>query len=281
MKPKIILLGSRTFSTQAYAKASGIYSVPDPEKSTIIRVLNNEEILPKLAKNPGAYACMAINTNSGGKIVPNVDSFIEQIPFDLTVLGSLEERIFIGLHKHKDVSPGELVGVMGHDRALAACENSIKSLGLKRQIATGNNDEAIRSVSNNPDNKNWAALGPKESASKNELTTMWEDFGDSQTFTTFLIMHHGTSRVSEKSEKNKCWIFFDLLNKPESLANFLSLVSPFNLTYIRSTHQSGDEYRFGIELEIPRNQVSLFQSKVSDIRKAGSNVWILGPYQCA
>ncbi len=281
MKPTVILLGRKTFSERTFIKAGKIYKVPLLKHSKIIRVDNNREILPTLSQNPGAYSCLAIGTDSGGRIRSNFDSFSAEKPFGLTVIGCLKERIRIGLHIHPDTHPTDLIGVIGHDQAIPACRKSIAGIGVNRTMIVGNNGIGISEVAENPAYKNWAALGPIEKASEKGLHTLKEDFGDNPTFTSFLIIHHGSEVLSTRGERNCCLIFFNLTNQTGELMNFLKIFSEasINLLYIQSYKQETG-YRFAMEVDVPRHKLSTFKQISSKIQTSAENVWILGPYEC-
>ncbi len=280
MKPIVIFLGEGTFSESTFREASKVYGVPTISQSTVIRVDSNDEIIPTLARNPNAYACIGVETDAGGRITKTINSMAAQKPFDLIVIGCLRRKIQIGIHSHSDTHPAEIIGVMGHDQALIACKRSIERLGISTRLPVGNNGIGLTEISQNPNYKNWAALGPNETASELGLRTLNSNFGDSETNTSFLILHNGTGHKSVTSTENRCLIFVNLEDQPSELYNFLGLLIEFNVKYVQTLKRSGKNLRFSIEVDVPKEKVGKFNRLKSEIIKAGEEVWIVGPYEC-
>lgn len=279
MKSTVIFLGEGTFSESAFRSATEIYGLPKIKDSDVLRLDSNDEIIPTLSRIPGAFACIGVETDAGGRIRKTIDSFASQQPFDLTVVGCLRRKIQIGLHTRRDTHPSEIVGIMGHDQALIACKKSIKKLGITKTMPVGNNGIALSEIAHNSEYKNWAALGPNDTAEEFSLRTHNPNFGDAETFTSFLILHHGTEILSVKSTENRCLIFFSLTDEPGQLVNFLGLLTEFNLLYIQGLKRNGLGYRFSIEIEVPKNKISKFNNLRNQLSKTGSMVWILGPFE--
>jgi prephenate dehydratase len=279
MKPIVIFLGEGTFSEGTFREASFIYEIPRIHESDVIRLDSNDEIIPTLARTPGAYACIGIETDTGGRIRKTIDSIAAETPFKLTVIGCLRRNILIGIHTHNDTHPSEIIGVIGHDQALLACKASIKKLGITKKLPVGNNGIGLTEIACNPNYKNWAALGPNETAGELGLRTLNSNFGDAKTYTSFLILHNGNDHKSKTSNENRCLIFFSLNDKPGELVSFLGLLTDFNVLYIQGMKKDGLDYRFSVEIEIPQSQLGKFGRLRSEIVKTGEKVWILGPYE--
>lgn len=279
MRPTVIFLGEGTFSESAFKSAAEIYDVPKIKDSDVLRLDSNDEIIPTLSRIPGAFACIGVETEARGRIRKTIDSFASQQPFNLTVLGCLRRKIQIGIHSHPDTHPSEFVGIMGHDQALIACKKSIKKLGITKVMPVGNNGIALSEITQNQEYRKWAALGPNDTAEELSLRTHNPNFGDAETFTSFLILHHGTEIPSVRSAENRCLIFFSLTDEPGQLVNFLGLLTEFNLLYIQGLKRNGLGYRFSIEIEVPKNKIGRFNNLRSQLLNTGSMVWILGPYE--
>lgn len=280
MTNKIILLGKGTFTEKAYENASRIFEIPDISNSQILRVDRNEQIIPLLRQNEGAYSCLPIKTHARGKITTNIRSLLITAPFNLVVIGGMKERIKIGLHMKKEARHSDIDGLIGHEEALSVCMRLMQEHGITEIISVENNSLGMEMVRGDRKYKNWAALGPNQTAQDLGLVTLNKDCGDFPTYTSFLILHHGASHVSKLGDMNSALLFFTLKNKPGAICEITKLLAEFQLRYIQQSNHLGEKMnRFAIEVEISKGQILNFHKAQQKIREVAEDLWVLGPYE--
>jgi len=223
------------------------------------------------------FGVIAIENTIAGSILPNYELI------DSSNLKILEET-FLTINMYLMALDGETLHtideVHSHPVALQQCKQYLQRLQPHCKIIEGKDtaSEAQRIKENNL--KGVAAIAGKQVAEKYGLQILGKNI---QTIkdnkTRFVVI----GRESEKivPELNKATLKFQLDHSVGSLSNVLQLLSTFgiNLTKIQSFPIEGKPWQYSFYIDVLFNNVTLFEEVTTMLKKAVSQLRILGIYK--
>lgn len=218
-------------------------------QTVVHKVEGNAAVVPKVLKHPSGFAVLPVHTVASGHIDESVFS-LAQLPSStpLTILAALKMRVSFTLYGQAQIEVADAAGVLGHPRALTACNGTLTNLELPK-VPVDNNATGLRLVRTDPRYKDHFALGP---SAYTQLIAKRTNCEDAPAYTTFLLLHNGTdNRPMEKQSKvYKALLALEVDDIPGQLAQVLSHLAAWNISYLSSIFDSQLRgYRFLIEIE--------------------------------
>ncbi len=276
----ITVLPPGTFShlaISAVMKALGL----DFIKPECFHVTANAEIIPTMIEKNHGFALIAGHTSSGGALsstlAPLATAFAENDKSVILprILGAVRIPINFALILRKGITPEQVTHIIGHERAITACKDNIKSRGAIAVEAKSNVEGIAKVSSDDPLYQTYAALGPTSSVPQNCFVAQ-ENFEDKLAVTTFYLLSRSTgSRASFVPCKLKrALLVFTTPHEPNGLGLFLTLFGSigFNSRYIQSIHVGDDEYYFVVEYDVPAEREGFFSSMVTELEGQGFQI---------
>ena len=284
---KITFLGpvGATFSHDAYEILAEKYGAPKVDATNCYPAASNGEVL-KLILQHGGYGAIAMETLAEGRVAESLESFIDLLkPYQrmkdcpLRVVGALQMRLHFCLMARSETLDSKVSCVVGHPKALGACKERIKSLGI-RTMSASSNGEAARLVAESDDYKCTAALGPLSASKKYGLNVLSEAFEDGEAITTFFLIAPASHQVSV-GEKNRVLIVFKAPHTPGALVRSLL---PFereglNLIQIHSVHSGQHAYDFVIEIEASGAELGSLERAMAGFTACVDSYLFFGPFE--
>ncbi|MFA6446163.1 MAG: prephenate dehydratase domain-containing protein [Candidatus Paceibacterota bacterium] len=288
-KTAVVTLGSSgaTFSSAAYKLLANIHGVEsNPDNIEFLSVDTNSKVIRRmLSVHPESshfqsdvFGVLAVETMADGKIDESLNTFVTLLenenPSRISIIGAIRQKINLALMAKVDMN--EIVGVVGHERALGACKENLSRLGVEQRIVD-NNEEASMRVSWKHGYEKFAALGPAFAGEKYGLKVINSTFEDTEAVTTFVLLKTGDA-ILKPCESNKILAVFRLKHIPGALAQVLYLLRQYNLTNMHSVYTGNGTYDFLIELECPFCQIENCLSVFSRVREVTQKLLTFGPF---
>lgn len=284
---RIVYIGPAgvTFTGIAYERLAKLFGAPsaDDPDAELCLVERNEDVVPA-AVDANGYGAIAMETKAQGRVDPPMNSFIELLEkYDgnrpISILGSIRMKLHFSLMVLPDMKIEDIDSVIAHPKAVGACCNRIKSMGL-RVIESSSNGRAAEEVAENPKLSRTAALGPDVAAKKYGLKIISDAFEDEEAVTTFFLLGPKNSKISMIGENNRALFVFRAKHVPGALVRVLA---PFadngiNLVHIHSLYTSNGAYDFAIEAEFGRGDIVGFHRAVARARENVKRNILFGPF---
>lgn len=271
-----------TFSALAYEKLAELFGAPriiDGEESLAGK---NEEVLP-LVVGHGGYGVIAMETEAEGRIDQNVNTFVNLLDSyhntgdcGVKVIGAIRMPItFTFMVRPEVLSINDITIIVAHRKALGACNERIKELGVK-VVESDSNGKAAEDVANNPAYAQAAAFGPRVAAEKNGLKVLEE----AHAITTFFLLGPKDHTSQTLGEVNRCLLVFRTKNEPEAIINALSPISKagLNFRHVRDYYVGNNQYDFATEIECRMDQVDDLSRAMSEASKHMLRHILFGPF---
>ncbi len=279
---KIVFLGpyGSTFSWEAYYKASLKYDyLPkfNDENVVLLPVKSNKDVLPVIFSNSDSYGILAVETKAQGRIDESVEQLMKLLnEKTIYILCAIKIKISFCLMVRPGVNKNEIKGILAHEKAFGACEKNTKLISANL-VEVGSNGLATEMVANNKKYAKYAAIGPRFAAEKMGLEILESNFEDEEAWTTFFIF--GPSNLKRDiAQNNRALVIFISKNERGSLVKALNPLENVNLIHLHSANISGSEYAFLAEIEIPKEEILLFQESISGLEKQVARSIVFGPF---
>lgn len=279
-KHKVVVLGpvGATFSFGAYHDASRMFGVsPGLQKTEFVSVKTNADIVTELVRSSDpCQAILAVDTVVGGKVEESLTSLVGLLGVSKppVVVGALRKRIHFALMSH--VPLHQVVGVVGHEKALLACRQKLLGMRVETRVVPSNG-EAIERVAWKDGYGNWAALGPAESATDYGLTVLESASEDAPATTSFLLLSNREEKPVPK-RRNKVIVIFRLGHRPGALAQAIGTLEDFNMTGIHSSYTGNGTYDFLAELECSHDEIPRCRKALNLFESLTEKSVVLGPF---
>ena len=277
-----------TFSHDAYNVLAEIYNAPKVVRG--IAETNckpasaNGEILNMIAEH-GGYGAIAMETLAEGRVTEPLESFIELLQkFDqkscpFHIVGAVKMKLHFCLMVQSCNQNRAVKKIVAHAKSLGACKENILRASAETKTVNSNG-EAARLIAEDPEYKNWAALGPKSAAEKYGLEILNPAFEDGEAVTTFFLIapKEETMRVGKN---NRALIICRLKHQSGSLVKALQALASenLNLIQIHSVHIRNHSYDFGIEIDVPENQIAGMTKAIKKFEGCVEKFLLFGPFE--
>ncbi|HIE34118.1 MAG TPA: prephenate dehydratase [Candidatus Altiarchaeales archaeon] len=229
------------------------------------------EVFESVLKNTD-FGVVAIENSLEGSINTTMDCLME---YDVKIVREIIIDINLCLISSSETSENEITGIISHPHALAQARKFLRKefpdTKLQRHESTA---AAIRELKNLRD---YAAIGPKETAIEYGLKILREHIEDAKSQTRFIVI---SKKENSEGKANKTSIIFALKDRPGALYHFLGEFAKrdINLTKIESrpSKRKLGEYLFFIDFEgnlanrIVRDVIDSIQDKTTFLKILGS-----------
>jgi prephenate dehydratase len=287
MAKSIVLLGpmGATFSHRAWHSAARLCAIPwDDDKSPIVAVSRNADILAKLIELPGSYGLIAAETEVRRRVNESIESFSRVIAkyhngdCPIQIIGAVRMPLSFALMARRGKAITDIKGVLGHPQAIAACEAHIKKRGWHIMESTSNG-RAAEAVANEEQFRDFAALGPSEAADVFGLNKLHAAFEDAPAITTFFVVGPSSHKVAS-GMFNRVLMVFRLRDGPMA---FVNAIMPFgqmglNLTYVHSIPNDSRTYDFLAEIQCDKAQINDLQLALKVFKRVTLRSIVFGPF---
>ena len=270
-----------TFSHEAYNWFAEHNYVPPANLEKVLLAKNNNEIVSHAIKHRG-YAVIAMETSANARINESLESFIRLLDqyqnnhdYPIHVLSAVKMRINFCLIAKPETK--NITGIYAHAMAIKACEKNIASMSIKAEPVCSNG-VAVQFVAESNE-VGIAALGPRIAAEKYGLRIFNDAFEDSEAVTTFFLLG-STSQPIQTAESNRALIVFKLPHKVGALVDALEpfKICGLSLIQIHSAHAGNGTYNFGIEIDVPMEQLDAFSKAIMLFTQKVSTYIQFGPF---
>jgi len=283
---KITYLGpaGATFSAIAYDELARLFHVPPADDNAkLVLARTNEEVLPLVLEH-GGYGAIAMETKAQGRVDPPINSFIELLrteseSCDLRIIGATRIKLHFALMARPGMEIHELKKIVAHPKALGACRERVKMLGVE-VIEASSNGKAAEDIARSESFAYAAALAPIVAAEKYSLNVLKESFEDKEAITTFFLLGPSQSPAPTLTNKNRALFVFRARHVPGSLVKILT---PFageriNLFHIHSLYTGNGEYDFAIETECGAAEATAHGMAIARALKFVTRSILFGPF---
>lgn len=282
MKKTYLGPSGATFSAIAFDKLAKIFRIQSIVEEEL--AATNEGIVPLVAGH-GGYGAIAMETKSGGRVDPPVNSFIgllesfQDSDCPIGVGGALRMKIDFALMARPGVYIQDLKTIMGHAKAIGACKNRLKKLGISTMEADSNG-KAAEDVAQNPNFSEMGALAPVEAATKYGLVVLAGAFQDEEAITTFFLLGPRTWRPSVTSCQQRALLVFSVHHFPGALAGVLKAFGDkmLNMIHIHSLFVGNSHYDFAVEFELGASQTDDYKSAITEAKEHMDKYISFGPF---
>jgi prephenate dehydratase len=226
-----------------------------------------------------------VENSLAGSVVRVYDLLLES---DLTITAETILRIEMHLIGCLGSSLAEIRSASSHPMALAQCERFFSKHPQLKRVPAEDTAGSVREVLYRSD-RTCAAIAGRRAADRYHGVILAESIqDDAENFTRFVLLQRlQQTPESTTSEARKMSVAMRLAHRPGSL---LASLAPFarhgvNLLKIESRpiHGRPWEYQFFLDLEADAdtNAAERLRQAVTDLRKAASEVRVLGLYTAA
>ena len=184
------------------------------------------------------------------------------------------------------MSLGQVTRVLGHEKALGPCRESIKRLAIPF-VGVPNSDRAAAEIAAAP-TSTAAALGPVELAGLHGLHVLNSAFEDVEAFTTFVLVESGdrvgapgvSADAIDQSLLFRSLLVFRVKHVTGALVDVLAPFKKYgiNLTYIHPLYTSNGSYDFAVETECWKDQIDAHQKAVGEAVANTAEHRFFGPF---
>lgn len=228
------------------------------------------------------------NLEIDGAFVPLENSTEGQVGVTMDMLGQTESLYIMREFIHpvdqclitaKPLDTAQIQQVYSHEQALGQCRDFLEThLGHAEQISSPSTADAVKKISNNPDN-DWAAIGPRRASIIYNLHCQAERIQDSMlNATRFIFVSH---HLAEMNEEDKTSLLINTGDTPGALANALQefALRNINLSRIESrpSKKKLGEYVFFVDIDGYVFSPSL-QDALWALKDKGVSTKLLGSY---
>ena len=282
-----------TFSHDAYNVLAEIYDAPKVVRgiteTNCVPASANGEILGMITEY-GGYGAIAMETLAEGRVTEPLESFIELLQkFDnhsgskkscpFHIVGAVKMRLHFCLMVQSGNQAGVVKKIVAHAKSLGACKKNVLRAGAETKTVNSNG-EAARLIAEDPEYKNWAALGPKSAAEKYGLEILNPAFEDGEAVTTFFLIAPKEELV-RIGKNNRALIVCRLKHQSGSLVKALQVLASenLNLIQIHSVHIANHSYDFAIEIDVPENQIAGMAKAMKKFGGCVEKFLLFGPFE--
>jgi len=288
MKKTYLGPSGATFSAIAFGKMAEIFEIQDIVEGAEEKLAATNEGIVPLVVSHGGYGVIAMETKSGGRVDPPVNSFIgllesfQDSDCPIGVAGALRMKIDFALMARTGNSLQGLKAVMGHPKAIGACKNRLKELGVP-VVEADSNGKAAEDVARNPDFSEMGALAPMEAATKYGLAVLAEVFQDEEAITTFFMLGPRTWKPWKPlliSCQQRALLVFSVRHVPGALARALLSFGDkmLNLIHVHSLYVGNGHYDFAAELEFDASQTDDYNNALAEAKEHMGKYINFGPF---
>ena len=171
--------------------------------------------------------------------------------------------------------------VIAHPKALGACSHMLNTLAIDSIPLKEGNGEAARRIAEDPAYKHHAVLGPKSASETYGLRILRNNCENEEAVTTFFFITPKDYPVCVAAH-NRVLIAFKIpQNYPGALVDILLSYKKhgINMIDIHSRGRGSKVFDFGLQFEVPYDQILAFKRAFEESRKFMSEHIVFGPFQ--